>query len=431
MSASFDRNLMFFPLYMVYHDQWMFKTWTIRQGGLEEHNYPHRGHVHFFMLGHDVDSQGGQAYRGSQEYRFKLEDDWSSRVTTDPNQSQNTKVIGTPRWYFWIREFWRRVYVQKWDDRANDDTTTTLLGKLGLKYDASLPIHTHGPYRETRDNFFYMSHCARTLPIEYYRDENKMSRDHWLKTSPGKYPAYMWHWHPDHFDNETPWVIPRTYFAGHDNLACGAGEGPAEDDPARRFGYADSNYIYPTIEYQYVQHLNWERLPGFELRDIDSETFGDGFEIAIQIPFTIDGKIQSPFSDDTGTVGPPGSYYHDFTTLHQDRIPVYPSGNLYFAPIEEVISSASYPSGHNVYYDRSEWLIPAGLLGRNVEFHIPETLRSKQDGAWVEQCLGAIVKAKAMITIEDNFRGRYNVWVTGTQFMVQDNFAGTDQNEPA
>lgn len=430
MSASFDKNLMFFPLYMVYHDQWMFRTWTTSRWGLVPHNYPHRGHVHFFMLGHDPESQGGQAYRGSQQYKFKLEDEWSARVTTDPNQSKNMRIIGTPKWYFWIREYWRRVYIQKWDDRNNDDTTTTIVGKTGLKFDASLPIHTHGPYRETRENFFYMTHMARTLPIEYYRNEQKNIRDHWLKTTAGELPAYTWHWHPDSFDNETEWVIPRTYFAGHDETNPGDG-GPDEDNPARRFAYADSKYIYPTLEYQHFQHLDWERLPGWETRDISADNFGDGFEVTIQIPFQIEGVTQSPFSDDDGNVGVPGSYYHAFETKHPNKILRYPSENLTFPAIDGAIASAAWPSGHNVHYDQSEWLIPENMLGQPVSFNVPPTLQGKEDGVWVEQCLGAIVKAKALVTLEDNFKGRHDVWVTGTQFMVQDNFAGIDQNTPA
>ena len=53
------------------------------------------------------------------------------------------------------------------------------------------------------------------------------------------------------------------------------------------------------------------------------------------------------------------------------------------------------------------------------------------DGIWVEQFLGGIIRAKACVTVEDNFGGRKDVWVTSNQFMISTPFEGTDQGAPA
>lgn len=420
---------MFYPLYWIYHDQWGFRTWQYNYwSGWTETPYKHRGHVHFFLLGHDFDSAtGGKAYRGVQRYDFSLEDEWSNRAADkDPNQTENIRVIGTPKWHFWIREYWRRIYVQKWDASASN-TSPFIVGKAGIKYDASLPIHSQGPYREGKDSYFYNINMARTLPIEYWKNEEKNIRNHWLKTDTGTEGLYTWHWHEDRFDSETDWIIPRTPWAGHPDNYTGSLDGPEEDNPARRFGYADSNYIYPTIEYQYVIQKDWERLPGWEDRDIDEETFGDGFSISISIPYSEDGVILSPFSDDDGNVGPFGTYYHGFEEKHPESIPVYPSGS-YVQP-SGLFSGEFYDEGDHIYFDPNEWDIPESLLGQPVQFNVPAHLEGREDGKWVEQCLGAIVRAKALVTIEDNFNGRHEVWVESTQFMIQENFAGSDQNE--
>jgi hypothetical protein len=429
MALSTSDNLMFYPLYFIFHDQWHFQTWTYNtETGWLPHLYDHRGHMHFFMLGHNA-FNNGQAYRGQQKYHFTLTDDWSPRVTDDPNQTQNIEIIGTPRWYFWIREFWRRVYIQYWDDPDNPVDGGNH-EKLGIKYDASLPIHTYGPYREGKDNFFYNVDLARTLPVEYYRNTKLSLRDHWIRNTPGDPHNGQWNWDEDAFDDYTEWIIPRTVMAGvQDNHPV---NGNPLDNPARRFGYNDSNYIYPTIEYQYYQHLDWERLPGWEERDVDSTTFGDGFELEVTIPFKDENDIiQSPFSDDDGNVGSPGSYYHNFESKHPDRVLRYPSEDLSFESNVLNVVRTNDPGGHNVVYDSTEWLIPPSLKGQKASFHVPSQIVGNEDGVWVEQCLGAIVKARAKVTIKDNFGGQYDVWVNSSQFMVQDDFEGSDQNESA
>jgi hypothetical protein len=428
---AFGDGLSFRPLYWVYHDQWHFRTWRLDHiGNWGYETYKHRGHIHFFMMGHDFALDGGKAYQGQQLYEFSLEDLWSSRLTTDddPNLHENTRIIGNPKWYFWIREYWRRVYIQRWDSSINADDDT-ITGKIGLKYDASLPIHTYGPFREGRGNFFHWVKMARTLPIEYFHDEEKQSRDHWLRLDPQASWNQKWGWNAEGFEQiadtnidpsgftPTKWVIPRTIYAGRPSNHAEYPDGPSEDNPARRFAYADSEYIYPTIEYQSFQHLEWERHPDFA----DQED-GDAFNINISIPFKINGVIQSPFSNDVGEVGAPGTYYHNFDSKHPERTQKYAATN----------KTAEFPSNipeDELILDGSEWIIPSGLLGTTMPFNVPSHMN--EDGIWVEQCLGAIVHAKALVTIEDNFGKQYEVWVTGYQFNVQDNFEGKDQNEPA
>lgn len=430
---AFGDNLTWKPLYWIYHDQWHFRTYTPAPYiGWVTHTYKHRGHVHFFFPGFDPRSPNARAYGGSQNYVFKLEDEWSPR-TDDPNQSKNIKIVGKPKWYFYVEEFWRRIYVQLWD-YPNNENDDKVLGKRGIKWDASQDMHTYGPFRETKDNYFYWTHMARTLPVEYFRDVDLTIRDHVLRQEPGSPWNGAWSYDPDGFEyvaddgagGTTPWVIPRTIYAGRpDNRATG-GDGPAEDNRARSFGFADSKYIYPTIEYQRVLHLDYERLPYSNERDLDEDNFGDGFEITISIPFkdSKSGAIQSPFSNDDGVVSPPGSYHHNFEYKHPEQVLKHaPYSVVKPESVYEVVATDGNP---RVEWDHTEWDVPnpSGVM----EFSVPANM--EEDGYWVEQCLGAIVRARALVTIEDNFGGRSEVWVTGSQYNVQDGFSGVDQNEP-
>ena len=92
-----------------------------------------------------------------------------------------------------------------------------------------------------------------------------------------------------------------------------------EEDGARRL-YSDENFISPIIEYQKIIRLNWERLPGNEqeqsylqehYEDDTEGNWGDGFEVKVSIPFTIDNEIQSPFSDNSKITQPIGKYFHN------------------------------------------------------------------------------------------------------------------------
>jgi hypothetical protein len=62
-------------------------------------------------------------------------------------------------------------------------------------------------------------------------------------------------------------------------------------------------------------------------------------------------------------------------------------------------------------------------------FNVPANM--KEDGAWVEQCFGGIVKAKAVVTIEDNFGLVRDVEIVTTRFYLAEQFEGSDQNAPA
>ncbi|MCK9279257.1 MAG: hypothetical protein M0P71_01325 [Melioribacteraceae bacterium] len=461
-------NLEFYPLYVIYHDQWGFRDWNFyNQGGwIPSNQRPHRGHCHFFMLGHEPELDGAsRAFSGSQSYNFSIEDEWSIR-SKDPNKTDNVVILGTPKWYFYIEEYWRRVYIQPWDSRKNKYINGDI-GKTGIKYDASSNAHTFGPFRECKGNFFFFNNMARTISIEYYSNELKTERDHYLKGGNNK-------WNIDDFtkNGDTDFIIPRNFWCGGDN---GLIDGPIDEIKGRDFGYQDSYYIYPTIEYQVVNHLNWERLYGWQDRDIDENIFGDGLEVQVSIPYKIDGKIQSPFSDDDGNVYPVGSYFHNFEENNPDRVLKYPTidevdsltyetlitedsnevKSIILVDVELTIvnwgdgSSENITTSGEIEHIYSEpgtysvsilkkdtnpvndkWRIPDELKGQKVVWSIPSNISSKLDGMWVEQCLGGIVRAKALVTIQDNFGGKKEVWITANNFIVNENFSGIDQGEP-
>jgi hypothetical protein len=394
------------PLFWIFHDQWAYRYWRMdeRMNWYPTRQTAHRGHVHFFMSGL---KKNKPAYSGAQIYSFSLENKWA-QGSGDINQPENLRVIGTPKWYFHITEYWRRVYVQPWDSDSNPVGASTV-GKKGVKYDASASIHTMGPFRETRDNFFYWTNMARTLPVEYFLDDKKFMRNHYIKTKGKSSLVRKWDTFPDRRDlTAEDQIIPDTYWAGD-----GEHDGPAYNAGARRSGYPDSMYIYPTIEYQEVVHKNWERLYGWQDRDINERSSGDGFDITVSLPFVVEGVVQSPFSAN-GKVSPFGAYHHDFEIKFPSQIPTYPTEDL--------------PSEGEAGETNEEWNIPEELLGQPVVFRVPNNMPI--DGEWVEQCLGGIVHAKAEVTLEDNFGGRSVVIVDKSQFMVRSDFEGVDQNTP-
>lgn len=405
-----DGGLEILPLFWIFHDQWAWRVWSWSPvwGYFIKDTYPHRGHVHFFMPGHVRGSH--QAYKGKQTYDFSLRNRWASG-SGDPNQSDNIRVVGTPKWHLYIKEYWRRVYIQPWDAPENMDMSGDI-GKTGIKYDASPSCLMAGPHRETRDNFFYWTNMARALPVEYYRDENKSMRDHYLRTQPGSLTYHRWNTSPGSFDASAgDLVIPTTYWVGADNNTPPDFAGPVRENPARRSAYPDSQYAYPTIEYQEVVQSDWLRMDGYETRDVDDSTFGDGLDISVSIPYRNNaGEMQSPFSSN-GTVYPFGTYCNGFAEKFPGQVPRYPSEDPPDTP--------------------EEFKVPDDLKGAPIQFSVPGHMAGNMDGIWVEQCLGGIVLAKALVTLEDNFGGRSEVWVTDSQFMVKTPFEGTDQNIPA
>jgi hypothetical protein len=164
--------------------------------------------------------------------------------------------------------------------------------------------------------------------------------------------------------------------------------------------------------------LNYERLPGFAERDVDADNFGDGFEVEVSLPYTVNTDVKSPFSF-KGVVQPFGTYCHDFDKNFPDSVAKYPETDHIDATVTEPPASAD------------EWRIPAELKGQPIKWSVPDRFSANMDGIWVEQFLGGIIRAKACVTVEDNFGGRKDIWVTSNQFMINTPFEGTDQGSPA
>ena len=225
-------SLNFLPLYWIYHDGWKYKeskSYTVPKpnGGTitidKSKTFNHPGHIHFFMPDFPVDSKETLAYSGEQTYTFRITDTWGPN-STDPNQSKNIKLVGKPIWYFWIEEYWRRIYIQPWentkknyillesinyskedndrfsytdengnkkyftkndirtiDNKEYIDISTSDIGKEGIKYDASKPEHSFGPFREGGQFYFFNTILNRSMPIEYWKEKSKHTRDYFIK----------------------------------------------------------------------------------------------------------------------------------------------------------------------------------------------------------------------------------------------------------
>lgn len=479
-------SIEFFPLYVIYHDQWGFRDWARNYDGgwTPTLHHSHRGHCHFFMLGFNIETaSSSRAYGGVQSYSLELEDIWSTR-SKDPNKTDNVRVIGQPKWFFEIEEYWRRVYIQSWDSTSN--TGKQKMEKRGIKYEASSPHHTFGPFREMRNgmdnstprksstNFFFFNNMSRALPLEYFKNEAKTTRDHFLK---GGDCIWNLDWDkPDvngdvfNRNGDTPYVIPKNFWCGGDITGV---ESPTQESPSRRYGYSDQMYAYPLIEYQVVQQLiptssrqdGWESVPDAE-----------GFSVNVEIPFSISGEVQSPFSENNGATAPIGTYCHDFDRKYPDRVLRYPlvdyvdslttevvittemneKKSLEFADIalrevswgdglsENITTIGIFEHTYSAIgtytisvlkkdtdVANDEWRIPNELKGKKVVWSVPEELNGKMDGMWVEQCLGGVVKSKVLVTIEDNFGGVKEVWITANNFVVDEKFSGMDQGGPS
>ena len=428
-----NSGLIFHPLYWIYHDFWTFSNQVAAsEGRYQTVYYPHAGHIHFFMMNFPVQNNPiQQAYSGAQTYNFSLSNQWASG-SSDPNQQQNAKIVGSPKWYFYIEEYWRRVYIQQWQNFDNP-STPGVVGKKGLMYDASLPAHTRGPFREGKGSYFFTTNLNRTLPVEYWRDELKTKRDHLLRYGDGVDSSKQLVWD---FKNDYPVQVKTTgtwyeQFQGWDGFpipraANATGDMSingttyvntfTDEDEARNQGYPDRQYMTPAIEYQKVVQLNWERLPGWQERDVDNEmtgtTFGDGFSLQISSPYTVNNVIQSPFSDDKGNVAPPGTYFHNNVP---DANKLKFRSDNYWHQGEAVPSTLYYPT--------------QSQMGNVATFNKPNSAWAT-DGMWVEQCLGALVQAKARIIVEDNYGGRTAYWINNTAFSSTDSFIGADNSDP-
>ena len=491
-------SIEFKPLYWVYHDFWDYqsKTWVADRHGIKTttKTFNHLGHMHFFMPGfYTGQANAGQAYSGTQTYQFDLQHLWSPQ-SNDPNQQFNFRIVGKPKWYFLIEQYWRRIYIQDWDYKDNPKGGS-FLGKRGVKYDASLPQHTRGIYRQTKANYFFYTDLCRTLPIEYWKNENKTVRDHYLRMNNSK-KEYLdfyqklgsqnwkknvnqisenkWDFENDYPKLKNPNIIPQyaptdnlvdyaDFYTHYDQFTIPRGSvvdsvanyqaskiseetGKPEESiwyqafgdqsGARISSIPDRYYIYPTIQYQKVVHKNWQRLDGWQQRDLQDqqtgEQFGDGDRQTIVIPFVrnINGSshIQSPFSDDNGQVYPVGQYMHNVVPQQQKL-----KYNLNF-------DKNNYPQMNNyemqfVYNKpRSTWhyMMPNQLARYDgndmlMQWNCPSIYKNYLDGMWVQQCLGAKVQAKVKIITQDNYGGRKVNWVSTTNFQLTNQFVGKDQ----
>ena len=495
-------NLTIFPLFWVYHDFWKYieTTYTPNDKGENQYHpitYNHKGHIHFFIPNYSVEQPSSfQAFTGKQKYTYDLNQLWSPNLQNE-NQRYTNRVVGKPKWYFYIEEYWRRIYIQPWQSIKNNRNTDTFLGKKGLKYDASLPQHTRGIFRQGKDNYFFYTDLCRTLPIEYWHNLGKTKRDHYLRMNNANtqykklYETFKsdqwergvndiasptWNFGVDENDIESDYpklrsnitqedknrgnyyqcyshvdefTIPRQFEAKGDypynTKTQMEKQGISSkkvvkkqlrylswsDQDGARCNYADRYYIYPTIEYQKVIHKNWQRLDGWQDRDKEDEQygeqFGDGYNYEITIPYqkNVNGKMvnQSPFSDDNGKVYPPGHYFHNLVSeqnkLHYRREKIENSNNFKYNDYEIAFAYANrkrenwcYPSDRQVVEDN-------GLFK---QWNVPENYPI--DGIWVEQCLGAIVKAKVKVITEDFLGGRTVNWVEDTAFSIADPFEG-------
>ena len=491
--------LTWYPLYWVYHDFW---NWTYstknKFGQIMTTTVEHPGHIHFFMLGFPVqDNDSQQAYFGKQTYKFTLKNLWGPN-SGDVNQQNNLRVVGKPKWYFYVEEYWRRVYIQQWDyfDNADNDGITD---KRGIKYDASKDIHSYGPYREGKDNYFFCTNLNRTLPIEYWKNGEKTIRDHWLRHGEGVNKPYEWNFgtikedgyntkddlgdyplqtqnipgqtlnqfgehitddlgneidpepnqedvkkYPweNYFSNYDNWTIPRGQTCKGDVATFGEHPGTQSytDEDKARWSYPDSYFLSPIIEYQKVVQLNWERTEGWEERDIDKEVdedgvetgeeFGDDWEIELTSPFVENGKIQSPFSDDNGKVYPPGTYCHE--VVEKGKInPLYYNETIYEEnpepnlDIPEEEREKDIAKRKNKHFPSKDIAFDDEGNKKYAQWNVPDE-SWPVDGKWVEQCLGAIIVAKAKVVLEDNFGGRSVSWVTTTALQMNNQFVGKD-----
>ena len=488
-------TIQFKPLYWVYHDCWDYQSQTWAQGryGPETstRTFHHYGHMHFFIPGfYTGQANSQQAYSGQQVYNFNYSQLWGAN-SGDINQQQNVRVVGMPKWYFHIEEYWRRIYIQDWDYKQNSNKIG-FLGKKGIKYDASLKQHTRGIYRETKDNYFFYTDLCRTLPVEYWKNSEKTVRDHYLRLNNGN-PQYLafynklkskdwkvnvntinkstWDFKNDYPTLKDPTVYPKydpmnnlvdytdfythfdqftiprggvvssvaNYFGKRINPQTG--KPPIEEyhqaygdqSGARISAYPDRYYIFPTIQYQKVIHKNWQRLDGWQQRDAEDEqtgeVFGDGYSQTINIPFRKNDKVQSPFSDDNGKVYPSGIYMHNVVPDEQ-KIQYNVARDANGQPImnnyqTEFIYNKARTTWHNLmpqqltYYD--------GVSPFYATCNYPDLYKKNQDGMWVQQCLGAIVKAKVKVIVQDYLGGRTQYWTQDNNFYIDNQYTGKDQ----
>ncbi len=395
------QGIKFYPIFWAHHDCWQYYDPIIPSGRT---NHFHYGHAHLWMMGFPwgTAGQSQDAFSGFQDFNFSVEDIWGPR-SGDDNQMTPYKVIGTPKWYFHVTELWRRAYIQPWE-LQNGHVGSGVVGREGIKWDAATNDKIfYGPFREGIDSQnhqaytpLYLPGGGRTLPLEYFQDEtrNRAKRDNYVKI-------------------KAQAALGSNYVDAKFNLDHGTNiqSFATGGEPAGVGTFPDGFYIGPILEYQRVTQLNWERPPGWAAEhDVDDTNFGDGWSVHLTVPFVdpTTGQYRSPFGSSTGVVSPIGVYHNNLVAdANKLRYRQYDGG-----------------------YDAS-WLaagLQAGESGGLVTFRDPY---GRGDGMFVQQCIGGIIQAKAVVTIESTFGGRQDIDVTATNYAPLTPFAGSDQLLPA
>lgn len=220
--------IIFYPLYWIYHDCWHYSESVLQEGGrIESRRYHHAGHCHLFMPDfNDNGDMGQQAYTGTQTYHFTLKDVWGPR-SGDANQFGAYKLVGKPMWYFTVEEYWRRMYIQPWDKEDYTEQNPNHPERIGIRYDASLPCHTLGPFREGRGLYFFNTEMNRTLPMEYWLNPEKTRRQHYLRRQRFGWDAsestQQWSFEPGarRWDAPQPWLYGNNAYYDSDGIPIG------------------------------------------------------------------------------------------------------------------------------------------------------------------------------------------------------------------
>ena len=279
-------GLEFLPLHWVWHDCWKWREtypppypYYDSEGNVIPHwvEYVHPGHIHFFFNGKSFDTKSTssqQAYFGQQEYSFSIEDVWGPNAPANAGRVYNVKLVGKPRWYFYIEEYWRRVYVQNWENIDNTRYVNHPY-RSGIKYDACLNVHRNGPFREGGGLFFYCPRVNRGLPVEYWLDNKKKVRQCWVKhgeldddgkelASENTTGGYVWN---SNLSSEIiDWRAWLDYVPNrHTSYWDGYTKGFEKNDYAKT--YSSANNLTRVFQYTYEPYINdaWrERFEGGE-----------------------------------------------------------------------------------------------------------------------------------------------------------------------
>lgn len=124
--------LSFSPLYWIYHDSYKFTETTSIPYAIDESSsssseqekkntnaFYQKGHCHLFLPNFDMTKKTNTlAYSGTQQYSFEIQDVWGPN-SDEPLQNRSYHLLGKPIWYFYIEEYWRRMYIQPWDQQDN------------------------------------------------------------------------------------------------------------------------------------------------------------------------------------------------------------------------------------------------------------------------------------------------------------------------